>query len=261
MTIKLVSSLTYLLYLSISVQQWRQLFQKDNNSLSIYWLGSILAIIGHGILLYKIIETPHGQNLVWPVLLSCIFWLMSILNLVFSIEQPSHRLSILMYPLASLSLLIMQFFPRTAIVDTSEDYIMLVHVLVSMIAVSFIFMAGFWAALLAIQHRLLKTRSHSRTLLLLPPIQTMENNLFKIIWIGVFFLTCSLLTGFIFDSNWSTQLFRAKTLFALFSWLFFVTLLLGQRFFGWRGTLAVKYTLLGVTLVTFSYFGTEIILN
>lgn len=260
MTVLAVSLLTTLSYLYVVLHQTRQLFFAHTAHNQSYWLGSALAIGGHSLILYGIVETPHGQNLVWPVILSCIFWLMSIVNLLCSIEPSSKRLALLIYPFSALSIALVLIWPNKYIVDTAEDPNMLSHIFVSIAAVSFLFISGIWAMLIAWQNYLLKTRSHAKPLLVLPPIQTMENNLFRIIAIGLTLLTCSLVTGFIFEPQWMNQLTRSKTILTLTAWTLFTVLLVGRRCFGWRGLRAAKCTIIGVTLITLSYFGTKTIL-
>ena len=52
-----------------------------------------------------------------------------------------------------------------------------------------------------------------------------------------------------------------KTVFAVFSWLIFGGLLFGQMRFGWRGKLAVRWTLIGFGLLLLSYVGSKFVLE
>lgn len=253
MNVLYVSLLTTLIYLLIVFDQSRQFFSPKQPRRWAYILGSLLALSLHGLLVYRAIEMPNGQNLVWPVLFACVLWFIGILNFLCAIEKNSHRLSIIIYPIAIVSLWVMRFYPKVWIVDTSEDVVTLVHIFASLIAVSFILLSSCWAAILGYQNYLLKSHSHAKALLILPPVQSIEKNLFNIMWLGALFLSASLLTGF-FDNDFNAELMRSKTIMALVGWSLFMLLLLGHTLWGWRGMRAVKYTFVAAGMVTFSYF-------
>lgn len=250
-----VCLITFFVYLATTLQQYRLVFNHHTLAKKYYWLGSIGALAGHGLFLYWLIEKPEGQNLTPAIMLSTIIWVMNIFNVLFSLRQPSERLIIFMYPLAAISLVLLSVSKNMTIIQTGQDPLMLTHILISLAAVSFIFMSGFWALMLAWQNYLLKSHSHHKALLLLPPIQTMEKNLFFVIFIGFIFLSGTLVTGFIFDGI----SINSKSLFTSLAWSVFVLLLIGQSLLGWRGTTAIRFTLTGVSLVTLAYFGTKII--
>jgi ABC-type uncharacterized transport system permease subunit len=59
--------------------------------------------------------------------------------------------------------------------------------------------------------------------------------------------------------------FDHKTVFAIISWLIFAALLVGRHLRGWRGKVALRWTLAGFVALLLAYVGTrfvlEIILN
>ena len=52
-----------------------------------------------------------------------------------------------------------------------------------------------------------------------------------------------------------------KTVFALMSWLIFAALMWGRWRHGWRGRLAVRWTLAGFVLLLLAYVGSKFVLE
>jgi ABC-type uncharacterized transport system permease subunit len=70
-----------------------------------------------------------------------------------------------------------------------------------------------------------------------------------------------LVTGIFFSESLFGKPFQVtyKTVFAAFSWLIFGGLLVGNHKFGWRGKLAVRWTLIGFVLLLLSYVGSKFV--
>ena len=97
----------------------------------------------------------------------------------------------------------------------------------------------------------------------LPPLLTMEALLFRIIWGGFILLTLTLITGVIFSEELfgKPAQFNHKTLFGFVSWLIFAALLGGRHVYGWRGRIAVRWTLAGFLSLVLAYVGTKFVLE
>ena len=97
----------------------------------------------------------------------------------------------------------------------------------------------------------------------LPPLLTMEKILFRMIFIGLVFLSLALLTGMFFlnEETGNFLEFKHKIIFAISSWVIFVSLGAGRIFFGWRGKTAVKWTLLGYSVLFLAYIGTRFVVE
>jgi ABC-type uncharacterized transport system permease subunit len=89
----------------------------------------------------------------------------------------------------------------------------------------------------------------------------METLLFQMIGTGLFFLTASLLSGFIFIEDLFAQHLLHKTVLAIIAWIIFTALLLGRLRFGWRGKTAIQWTLVGFVLLLLAYFGSKLVLE
>jgi ABC-type uncharacterized transport system permease subunit len=133
--------------------------------------------------------------------------------------------------------------------------------LLSIVAYSVLALALSQALLLSIQNYQLKHRHIHDILHLLPPLQTMESTLFDLISIGLLLLTIAIGSGFFYLDDIFAQHLIHKTVFAIASWLVLALLLLGRLQWGWRGMVAVKWTLTGFLLLTLAYFGSKFMLE
>ncbi len=106
-------------------------------------------------------------------------------------------------------------------------------------------------------------RSHppKRYIQSLPPLESMEALLFQMISAGLFFLSISLASGFIFLEDIFAQHLAHKTFFSIIAWLIFSALLIGRSRYGWRGRTAIKWTLLGFLFLLLAYFGSKLVLE
>ncbi len=74
-------------------------------------------------------------------------------------------------------------------------------------------------------------------------------------------LTLAIGTGLLFVDDFFAQHLIHKTFFAIAAWLVLAMLLLGRNLWGWRGMVAVKWTLWGFILLTLAYFGSKVVLE
>ena len=91
----------------------------------------------------------------------------------------------------------------------------------------------------------------------------MESVLFRVIWAGFVLLTLTLLSGVVF----SEELFGRpaqlthKTVFGVLSWIIFAALLAGRHIYGWRGRVAVRWTLAGFLTLVLAYLGSKFVVE
>jgi ABC-type uncharacterized transport system permease subunit len=102
-----------------------------------------------------------------------------------------------------------------------------------------------------------------RVLQNLPPLLTMETLLFRMIGIGFVLLTLTLASGVLFSEAIFGQAWQLnhKVLFGFISWCVFAVLLWGHRFYGWRGRIAVRWTVSGFVLLLLAYLGSKFVLE
>jgi len=97
----------------------------------------------------------------------------------------------------------------------------------------------------------------------LPPLLTMERILFRIIALGFVLLTLTLGSGMLFsDELFGKPLqFNHKVMFGIISWCLFGALLLGRQIYGWRGRIALRWTLTGFVVLVLAYIGSKFVLE
>lgn len=185
-----------------------------------------------------------------------------VLILLFAaVDKPVEKLGIAVFPLAGVLLLCDMCFPAHNHPLATHDWRMNVHVLSSIIAFSLLNIAALQAMLLAVQDQQLRRHQPRRLLLALPPLQAMEVLLFQMIAVGLCFLTLSLLSGFLFIEDLFAQHLVHKTVLSIIAWLIFSALLLGRVCYGWRGSVAIRWTLAGFLLLLMAYFGSKLVLE
>jgi ABC-type uncharacterized transport system permease subunit len=165
------------------------------------------------------------------------------------------------YPAACIGLLASLLGHDTVMPHLNMSGGLVTHILLSIVAYSVIALALSQAMLLWIQNYQLKHRHIHDILRILPPLQTMEHTLFDLIAIGMALLTAAIGMGFLFVDDFFAQHLIHKTAFALAAWGVLAMLLAGRFLWGWRGMVAVKWTLSGFVLLTLAYFGSKVVLE
>jgi ABC-type uncharacterized transport system permease subunit len=132
-----------------------------------------------------------------------------------------------------------------------------------MLAYSLFTIGSLHVLLMALLERRLHHGALSRTLQRLPPLLAMEALLFRIIWAGFILLTLTLVSGVVFSEELFGRAakFNHKTLFGVVSWLIFAALLGGRHIYGWRGRVAVRWTLAGFLMLILAYIGSKFVLE
>ena len=132
-----------------------------------------------------------------------------------------------------------------------------------MLAYSFFTIGSLHVLLMALLERRLHSGALSRTLQRLPPLLAMEALLFRIIWAGFILLTLTIASGMLYSEELfgKAAKFNHKTVFGVLSWIIFAALLSGRHFYGWRGRVAVRWTLAGFLMLVLAYIGSKFVLE
>lgn len=141
------------------------------------------------------------------------------------------------------------------IILTSDSKEM-IHLVLSTLAFAVFCTAALQALMLAIQERWLRHKQASDIARFLPPLEKIENGLFRLILLGFTLLTLIIITSVITFQHVFITPWLPKTLLSLLTWLVFAVLLVGRHYFGWRGQIAIRWTLSGVFLIIIAYLGT-----
>ena len=148
-------------------------------------------------------------------------------SLVFlnGLREPINSLYLILFPISAITLILALASPSTKSA-TVLPYSLQAHILTSILAYSFLAIAALHALLAGYQNWQLKHKHQNALMRTLPALETMENLLFKLIWLGEILLTASLLTGFyVYDDFFAQQLIH-KVTFSIVAWLVYAVLIL-----------------------------------
>ncbi len=217
-------------------------------------------LIVHGVGVYGLSISAQGFQLGFFAASSLIFWVINLLVLISSLRKSLHNLFILLFPLSALAVLssLLGHSPKP---ETALSFPLASHVVLSILAYSLLTIATLQALLLAYQHHQLKHKHTSGAVRLLPPLQTMESLLFELLWAGFALLSLSILSGFYFLEDIFAQHLAHKTVFSIAAWVIYALLLWGRHQLGWRGYVAIRWTLVGFALLMLAYFGSKLVLE
>lgn len=220
----------------------------------------LLAVLAHAVASFSGIATEHGMNMSLFQAASLIAWFIVAIALFSSLRRPLHNLLVILLPIAAVMLTL------TLLLDQPHSFKphgmgMISHIVLSILAYSVLSIGALQAIALALQEYRLKHHQLRGLLDFLPPLQTMEQMLFEIIWIGFGLLTLSIVTGFLYVDDLMAQHLAHKTVFSIAAWVLFAILLWGRHQMGWRSRTAIRWTLLAFSCLLLAYFGTKLVLE
>lgn len=220
-----------------------------------------IAVALHAILLYgRLFDGPHLDVSFFTVL-SLITWLVALLLLLAALREPVENLAIAVLPFAAFAVLLRMLNNEQHILNHSLSFGIELHILVSVIAYSLLTIAALQAILLYIQDAQLHNKHPGGFVRALPPLETMEHLMFRLIAVGFVILSASLISGVFYIDNLLEQHLVHKFVLSISAWILFAVLLWGRYQFGWRGRIAIRWTLAGFILLLLAYFGSKIVIE
>jgi ABC-type uncharacterized transport system permease subunit len=246
-------------YLANSAVYAKAVYQHDNQHKPPYL--ATLAVCAHGVYVAGTYLQHDGFDFSFFSTASFVALIVALLLVLAALSKPVEKLGIVLFPIAALMLGLKLFTNDSPRLLHHHNWAMNLHILTSIIAFSLLNIAALQAILLAIQNQHLKSHPPKRFIQLLPALQTMEALLFQMLAVGVFFLSISLLSGFVFLDDLFAQHLAHKTILSMLAWLIFSGLLLGRSIYGWRGVTAIRWTLCGFVLLLLGYFGSKLVLE
>jgi ABC-type uncharacterized transport system permease subunit len=257
--------LAILLYLLASVLLVVRLTRGSNGPAirgSAILLFGVAALLAHAALLYPSIVAPGGLNLGIINAASLVALITATVLVVAAFHEPVENLGIPVFPVAAITIGLVLLFPTDhRITDASTGWQLDVHILISLLAYSILGLAVLQALLLAIQEYHLHNRQPGGFIRSLPPLQTMESLMFQMIGVGFALLTLALVTGILFLQDIFAQHLVHKTVLSIMAWCVFALLLWGRWRFGWRGRVAIRWTVGGFIFLMLAYFGSKLVLE
>ena len=219
------------------------------------------ALMAHGLLVFHTLFKPDGIQLGVITLASLFAWVVVTLGTASCLFRRIEPLLAPSYPLALFTVLMAIFYADTTPPRAGLSTGMLTHIVTSLMAYSVMTLAFSQAILLWIQNYQLKHRHIHDILKILPPLQTMEETLYDLVFAGFALLSVAILSGFIYVDDVFAQNLAHKTILTVIAWFVLCILILGRFFWGWRGMVAVRWTLTGFGLLLLGYFGSKVVLE
>jgi ABC-type uncharacterized transport system permease subunit len=259
-------------YIGLAVHAWRTLTAESGTATSMVdrWLLPVLALVHGGLLAHDVLgqgEFRFG----FAFALSATLWLTVLILWIETLFVAMRMLYPMVLPAAAIAVLLPLVFGGSVIgLGGGNPTAFRLHLLVAIFANSLLTIAALHALLMAALDRQL----HARTALSTPAAEgklfrhapsllAMERMLFQLIAAGFVLLTATVISGVFFSEQLFGRAlrFEHKTVFALAAWLVFGGLLLGRWGFGWRGRVALRWTLVGFMMLLLAYVGSRFVLE
>lgn len=222
----------------------------------------------------------HGASLFWPwgqpsfqfgfaKALSATMWIGVALLWLESWRVRVEALRVLVLPLAIAALLLPLAFPGHEFLREATRPLFVPHLVAGTLAYGVLMLAAIHATLMFLAQRDLHQGARNqdapfaRLLGRLPPLMALERILFRFIAVGFALLLLTTITGAFFSEQVFGRPLRIehKTVFSLIALAVFGVLLAGRALRGWRGRIAMNFTLWGFTTLMLAYVGTRFVLE
>lgn len=265
MPYSLILLLATVAYLLATLSAFRMAGDKNENRFNTSFIFAGVACLLHLLYAYDVSAISDGLNFSLSSMSVLVSAIVVSIFLLACFKMPIKRLGILVYPLTILSLVFSYVWNSTpydlinSIGHSSRAFT--AHILVSIFSYALLTISTIQALLYAYQEKQLKKRTAPALLMALPPLQTMEQLLFRLVATGFILLTLTLLSGAFFSQEIFGQPFEFKhhTVLAIMGWFVFAILLFKRFTSGLRGSHAVVWTIVGFLLIQLGYFGTKFI--
>lgn len=232
-----------------------------------------LALQGAG-LASQVLANGHLQ-INWALALSAALWLGLVVFWIESLVVRIDGLQLILLPLAGLGCIFAAASPHTYQIASAAEPALRWHLLLALAAYGLITIAAAQSAFMAaLDYHLHHPRESARDatgfrralghmLDVQPPLLAQERLLFRLVWVAFITLTLTIISGSMITLAVAGKLLVMdhKTVFTLLSWATFAVLLLGRHLQGWRGRIALRYTMIGFLFVVLSYSGSRFVIE
>lgn len=223
----------------------------------------LAALLVHGSALSNDIMDGNVMHFSFAIAISFMLWLAIALYWIESFYTRMEGLLAIGLPAAAVSALLPIMVPEHHELINADSVFFRLHFLIAMLAYSLFTLAALHALLMSAVEKNLHRGRLSPLLSGLPPLLTMETLLFRLINIAFVLLTLTLISGIAFSETLFGKplTFSHKTIFGILSWLIFAGLLVGRHLRGWRGRIALRWTLSGFVVLLLAYVGYHFVLE
>jgi ABC-type uncharacterized transport system permease subunit len=226
-----------------------------------------LGMVMHGVAIFWSVagDDERGINMGFTHAISLIVWLTLLSYVLVGRDARLTRLAALyLAPIAALAASAVVWSPGKRWVDYGGmDAAATAHVVLAVLAYALFTVATLHSLLVLFLQRQLLAGTVSHSAQPLPPLMRIERLMFRLLTVAFALLTATLISGVFFSEALFGKAFEIshKTVFAVMSWFVFGGLVVGHWTFGWRGRLAVRWTLIGFAMLLLSYVGSKFVLE
>ncbi len=260
-----LSLIIFVLYTILAVYFWRAHLhgQTDDSSKGLLGHLTLVPLGLHGYLLTQDLFAGGGFNFGFLNAISMILWLTLLVYWFARFFYPVGALKMLVLPLAAVGACLPEVFPADHQLANTGLLAFRIHISMAMLAYSLFTIAVLHAVLISLVEKRLHSVAMPKIFQTFPPLLTMESLLFRMIGLGFVILTFTLVSGALFaDEIFGRALqFNHKVLFGLISWAVFAVLLWGHHIYGWRGKIAVRWTVSGFVFLLLAYLGSKFVVE
>ncbi|GHU06108.1 ABC transporter permease [Betaproteobacteria bacterium] len=223
----------------------------------------VVALFLHGTGLYEELFSSGGLRFSFSLAASLMLWLAVLIYWLESFRSRMDGMQPMVLPLAAIAAALPVAFSQTHEIIHAQALGFRMHFLAAMLAYSLFTLSALNAVFMGFIERKLHHRTFSRHQASLPSILAMESLLFRLIGLAFLLLTMTLISGLAFSEQifGKALVFDHKTLFGVASWIIFAALLVGRHNYGWRGKVALRWTLAGFFLLILAYIGARFVLE
>ena len=227
-----------------------RLFHADGPNRKLILIISALAVVMHGFALSNSIFTLDGQNFSLTNVISMVNWIIAFTFTVVVLP--------VIYACSIISVALLWLLPPQFITHFELHPEILAHVVLSLMAYSALMIAALYALQLWMIQNKLKTKKMIMSPSM-PPLMTVERQLYHLVVIGFVLLSLSLITGFVFLEDMFIEGKGHKAILSIMAWLVYGAMLWQHYTIGCRIRTAVFYSLSGAGLLSLAYFGARIV--
>lgn len=200
-----------------------------------------------------------GADLHFFAALSLVGLGMAALTTIVAASGRMAALGVVVFPIAALVAL--AYGRVGASTPQLLDWRVQLHAWSALLAYATLAVAALLALMSWVQERALRRHQLRGWMRALPPLVELEALTFRTIGVGFALLTAALLTGVLFVEDLLSQRLLHKTVLSALSWLTFGALLLGRWRRGWRGEIALRWTLVAMGLLILAFFGSKFVIE
>ncbi len=222
---------------------------------------ALMALTAHAAISWQQLTGGPGLNLSLIPLSVLVFLIINLIVVLSAIKTPMENLYLVLFPATTTMLLVSLMIDQDGRQVNSMAFGLGAHILLSITSYSLMTIAALQALLLAWQNRQLHHHHPGGRLRTLPPLETMEQLLFRLLIVGFVLLSGGLLCGAFYVDDFFAQHLAHKTVFSIIAWVVYAMLLWGHYRLGWRGKVAIYWTLGGFCALMLAFWGTKFVLE